>query len=860
MKGPKRLKQEISKSCVPLENCLAKTLRLHNGVSQAGVNVETHCRIVGTIAQELISRMPKWFQKSMFPDGSSFLSAAHDVGKISPTFQEKIRRGITDYEKNTFPGLESVDPDLEKDWGYHAGISQASVEGKGKYIPDIVGKHHGYSPNNNYLVNDSVFGGPIWQQQREELFTCLSKYFKEVSWPKINNETQASVLAGLTTVSDWIGSGPLFDDPGSDWEKNIKNAVDSAGFLYPEIVPGLSFYDIFGFQPYSVQQSLLDVCGSRGLYVLEAPMGIGKTEAALYAAYKALESDRSRGIYFALPTQLTSNKIWERMKSFLEHILTDKSPHREALLLHGNAWLHESIMGLDAEPGMSWFNNNKRGILAPFAVGTIDQALMSVMNVKHGFVRTFGLAGKVVILDEVHTYDSYTGTIMDFLIKELEQIGCTVIILSATLTRERLNALLGIEKPKLKKIDQTAYPLVSFKREKETSLNEVRCEKIEDVDVKLQITPDDDKAIEEALAHAEQKEQILWIENTVDDAQKIYKLLAARAKEMNINCGLIHSRFTKTDREKNETLWVGIYGKDGIKKRQEIGRILVGTQVLEQSLDIDADLLFTRICPTDMILQRIGRLWRHRKNDSVRPKQAERAAWILAPCLKDVIADEKLLGKSMHIYPPYILCRTLEVCHQLKKIRLPGQIRSLIEDTYFERDESGDLAEYKNKLEKKRDVLRGMARIGISMGGKTQSESKAATRYSEIESTEVLLVREILKDTNGTTIKFLNGSSVKLPKRAYSQNPIERQKIAAQILLQTVSVPYYTAPDQSISYDLKKRISDYVYMGHKDEDPIRIALVNENGIMGMDHTMASSRYKLDYTNEMGYISKKIKEK
>ncbi|MEN3752597.1 DEAD/DEAH box helicase [Mangrovibacter sp. SLW1] len=191
-----------------------------------------------------------------------------------------------------------------------------------------------------------------------------------------------------------------------------------------------------------------------GVYILEAQMGMGKTEAALYAAYQLLSKGKATGIYFALPTQLTSNKIYDRFNTFLEQIVSAETPKR-SLLLHSNAWLQNSEAGEEGSPGGSWFNQSKRGLLAPFAVGTIDQALMAVMNVKHGFVRAFGLAGKVVILDEVHSYDLYTGTILNELVAFLRQIDCTVIILSATLSQDRREALLQ------QTTTSTAYPLIT---------------------------------------------------------------------------------------------------------------------------------------------------------------------------------------------------------------------------------------------------------------------------------------------------------------------------------------------------------------------------------------------------------------
>lgn len=136
---------------------------------------------------------------------------------------------------------------------------------------------------------------------------------------------QARVLAGFTTVSDWIGSGSLFNDPAEDWRPYMSRSLDNAGFIPPTLKQGLRFKDIFfGFEPHDVQQCFIDQVTQPGVYVLETPMGLGKTEAALYAAYHMLASGQATGLYFALPTQLTSNKIHERVESFLSQILESR--------------------------------------------------------------------------------------------------------------------------------------------------------------------------------------------------------------------------------------------------------------------------------------------------------------------------------------------------------------------------------------------------------------------------------------------------------------------------------------------------------------------------------------------------------
>jgi len=838
---------------IPLKDCLAKTIRSSSG-DKPGVSVETHCRIVGYVARELLNRLPIWLRESFFPKPCVLIAAAHDVGKVSPAFQERIHRDIGEI-------LGIIDPKLDKTIGYHFAISQAAINQPPKYISEILGRHHGYTPQGIFSPDAEVYGGQDWQNQRMDLVNALKKDLN-VDWPIVFSSLHSDVLAGLTVVADWIGSGPLFD--GVDLESgknNISEALDRAGFMTPKIRKGLTFEEVFGFSPRSTQAYLAECIKTQGTYVLEAPMGIGKTEAAFYAAYQILEKGDARGIYFALPTQLTSDKIYERMNLFLggdvqknlQGILDKSDPHRYSLLLHSSAWLRDTEIGEDGAPGHSWFNSSKRGLLAPFAVGTIDQALMAVMNVKHGFVRTFGLAGKVVILDEVHSYDNYTGTILKELVMALRELRCTVIILSATLTDKQRHSIIGapIIESEPERLFST-YPLISA-YPKEGVLQELKTATSEESKVNIHIPQNDDEAIDEVLKRAERGEQVLWIENTVDEAQKQYCYLAAKAKEMGLDSGLLHSRFLKIDRQNNENKWAGLFGKAGRDSRQERGRILVGTQVLEQSLDIDADFLVTRLCPTDMLFQRLGRLWRHRENDAIRPAESKREAWILAPDLNDAIQQQNTLGKSAKVYSPYILCRTIEVWRDISSVKLPNEIRPLLEATYRERREEGNMVRYLQETENKRDELHRKALVGVSRGGKTLPESKASTRYSETESAEVLLIKKQSQQKDGVLLRFLDDSELLLPR--YTDIKTRRQ-IAFKLLKNTVSVPNYLAP-----IAITKQIAwlgNYVYLGDDEESPFRAAIVLENDeLQGIGCSEASEKYSLNY-DCLGYRAQKKK--
>lgn len=743
-KGKNKLPAVVSFSLYP-----AKTYLRWDGQTVLGRSVIEHCRIVGEVARELIMRFPPQLAEVLFPAGSSLVAAAHDIGKVSPTFVEKLLRACT-VETSCLP-LLNVNPLLEREWGGHAGVSQVTAKKLGlpRYIPEILGQHHGFSPPvAGKRALDSNFGGEQWQQQREALVTELKQQLAD-DWPELTGVPQARLLAGLTSVADWIGSGSYFEDPDRPWQPNITKALDNAGLIPPAYKSGLSFTDIFGFSPREAQKVFIDAVSGPGVYVLEAPMGLGKTEAALYCAYQQLQRGQASGIYFALPTQLTSNKIFDRFNEFLQGnpqkglagILAEECRHR-SLLLHGGAWLLDTEMGEEGRPGGAWFSQSKRGLLAPFAVGTLEQALMAAMNVKHGFVRAFGLAGKVVILDEVHTYDAYTSTLLDALVALLRELHCTVIILSATLNQERRTQLLNCD------VKGEEYPLITAVPAGSEAYP-VAVSPGEPQQVQVLLCNDASSVINEVLERAEQGQQVLWIENTVREAQQRYLELAARGSELGIACGLLHSRFTPDDRQQKEAHWVTLFGKEGWSQRAAQGRILVGTQVLEQSLDIDADFMVSRFAPTDMLLQRIGRLWRH--SETPRPTTARRECWLLAPDLELATAKPQSgFGPSAFVYSPYVLCRSLEVWQSLSEVTLPRDIRPLIERTYASRPEQGELAQWLYELDngsryrKGRKALAQLSRITLSEEGNTLPESKAQTRYSETASLELLLLADII--------------------------------------------------------------------------------------------------------------------
>jgi len=813
---------------------------------------------VGLVAKEIISRQPKRIQELLFPNGVELVAASHDIGKLNPHFQEKIRRTLPDYEHNSVPFLNLADPSIEKP---HSEVSQVALKSicKNDYIAEIVGMHHGTAPSSSVLLaEDEVIGGNSWQSIRVDLVNSLKTKLKQ-GWPSIVDNNQALAIAGLTTVSDWIASGSNFENLQNLGEENIyekvKFAVDDAGFVTPKTIKNLDFREIFSpYTPLQVQKLLYEQVDLPGVYIFESIMGSGKTEAAFYSAYKLLEKGVANGIYFALPSKITSEKIFDRMEKFLEKILNVDDKHK-LLLTHGDAWLKETELGEDARPGYSWFDSRKRKLLAPFAVGTLDQVLMSVMNVKHSFVRTYGLVGKVVILDEVHSYDSYTGTIMDFLIDSLLSLGSSVILLSATLTADRKTAFLQLKdnsnKPSLYPLE---YPLLTKHTAEGLHLNSIHTD-YGRTEVFISIQNDIEKTIQLARKKAKNGEYVLWIENTVQEAQDVFKLFATWGKENKIEVGLIHSRFPIYQRDINESYWVGIFGKDNKNNRATEGKILIGTQVLEQSLDLDADILISKIAPTDMILQRIGRLWRHPDLNTVRPTSARCEVIIIAPPLEVIEKNpEFAYGPSGYVYSPYVLTRSLLTLMNYQSISIPEDMRPLIEATYEDRVESNSLLNIeKHKLIKSKEKLRTFALQTLSGVGKSFSDN-AVTRYSEVPSCDVLLLLSN-SDLSKGQLFFIDGSSLFLPIDTFISKK-QKKEIAITCMEKVITVPIHLAP-VALSISELSNLKKFLYIAENEEERLRIAILNQSGrIEGFYGKEANYTYCLEYSQQLGYSTAK----
>lgn len=782
-----------------------------------GISVFAHCATVGIVAQELSKYIPKSLEEKYDISKSGLMCALHDIGKASPGFYVMLDKGIgakdeiekyyvRRHEITSARWLEG-DPIIGPEWA-----------DRREFATNIILWHHGSDRSQDiecrpYIEVPKKYGSDLadkdfsrfgyerefkWESIRREIYYALEEilgdgkeffnktnkilkeYYRRTNKSKdIQDNVHVKYLAGFLSVCDWIASNAEYFKP-EDYMKDtvdIKqiradavSAIEDAGFDKLKVFHNKEFGDVFSsnsikYTPNFVQDNLHKMITAPGIYTVEAPMGNGKTEAALYAAYKAIESGISNGVYFALPTQLTSDSIFNRYMDFFNNICVNPNKNKDVRLVHSNARFSEV-----QNCGMhSWFEGNKRGLLSVAALGTVDQAILSQLSgIKHFYMRSYGLSRKVVILDEIHSYDMFTSTLIQDMIKELIELECVVIVLSATLTskaRENINGVYS---------DNMSYPLITKSIVGEKYDEKYSNEKEQQKLVKIRNVVDSNSLrcalLEECYTKVMDGQMVLWIENTVAAAQDVYEYFKL-VKHMGNRAGLLHSIFTVRDRKDNENIWIGYYGKGGDRS---LGRILVSTQVCEQSIDIDADFLITAECPSDMLLQRIGRLHRHNNARRSSPECVVVRSSIhddfkLEADNKNTMRYRGKLGPTGFVYHPYVLRTSNMVMKGVNEISIPGDIRSILEKTYSFNDYDLITKELKNDSEqadiyakRKANAERYKGFGKFDVDGTSLSDDMPSTRDVQLDKERVVLVHSF----NGNDlISTIYGNSICIKKR-----------------------------------------------------------------------------------------------
>ncbi len=752
----------------------------------------------------------------MLPAGSETLAALHDVGKISTGFQSKCPVWLEQAGLAEAARREHWRTHSESD---HAKVSQYFLERAmkpfGTHLWAVAaGVHHGRIFGRGIREPECarIAEREAWEKaEREKLLAEMIAIFGALP-AQAPLGADLWCVAGLISVADWIGSNESFFpcDRGLTLEASREAATRALDQMHWHggAVRSRTFGELFGgYAPMPLQSALHGQCQTPGLFIVEGPMGCGKTEAALWAAHRLMAAGANDGLYFALPTQVTSNRIHQRVAPFLRSALADAANLR---LAHAASWLEDHqtwrLHPTDSNDpeavaqvreGRSWFASSKHAMLARFGVGTVDQALQGVVAVRHFFVRRFGLAGKVVILDEVHSYDVYTGTLITQLIKELLALRCSVIVLSATLTKARRQELIAAAGGPAKSAASLAYPLVTV-ASVDAPIVEIPVAPPTARAVKLKTTAlSEEEILAECIGRAESGQQVLYLRNTVAEAQETCRKAKGSVRAGLVEVATLHGRFPFFRRQELENEWLERLGKQ--RTHDGRGSLLIATQVVEQSVDIDLDFIVSDLAPTDMLLQRMGRLWRHERADR---RATEPEFWINAPQIDREAGTQDLqraFGKSGYVYAPYVLLRTAEVFAGRESIILPDQIREVLEATYGERlagEEPEAWQELRAEVEAEREKLAQEAEAATRVLGRQSVDDKKEhlTRRKGPPTRDVVLVRACEMITRDLwRITPLNGDA--LAVSGYEWNIDAARAVHRNLVRAPLhTVPYQTMP------------------------------------------------------------------
>jgi CRISPR-associated endonuclease/helicase Cas3 len=694
------------------------------------------------------------------------LIALHDIGKCARGFQGKVLDLWPNYLGEKPEKELSVRHDAAGVWLFHQNAKLKKIAKE--LFPELtpaqrlvmiqsVCGHHGQPIEWRPKAEDYPDIGNCKKQIGEtaqEAAATIAEEIVRLLQPtpcRIEETTLPDVsfwLAGLSVLSDWLGSnrtwfefqpppqsGDLRTGIAHYWETHArpkaKKAMIEAGLLLSSISPATGLTQLFGRQYVATPlQNYAETAALRDgplLFIIEDMTGAGKTEAAVVLAHRLMLAGKAKGLHIALPTMATANAMFERLAAIYRRLFTGEHPP-SIVLTHGRCELFESFTHLpnalaayggeaqdEDDPSnieasafcADWIaRSNKQAFLAQVGAGTIDQAILAVLPARHQSLRLWGLAGKVLIIDEAHAYDAYMNEEIERLLMFHAALGGSAIILSATLPRDKRAKLVkafrigtGKEKDQVWQPEKSAYPLVTS----------VSCDHIDEVpldlrdslkrEVAVQRIDTIDEVHRRALEAARQGAAVAVIRNTVNEAIESYEILSRAFEDVT----LFHARFAMCNRQKIETEVVQRFGKESDRNRNGI---LVATQVVEQSLDLDFDLLISDLAPVDLLIQRAGRLWRHERGPrpipgpaflvlSPEPSDEAGSKWPapLLPKTNFVYGDAALLwrsAKAIFTAGKIVSC-TSQACAAVES----GEVRALVEAAY-----GGDQQPIPSSLEK----------------------------------------------------------------------------------------------------------------------------------------------------------------
>lgn len=635
-----------------------------------------HCLDVAATVQELFLADPRLAQRFAHIAGIApadltawliFMAGLHDIGKFAPSFQALApdARALLGGARGGFAYTVRHDTLGDLLWSQHlftrgrtlgwfpwsaAGLDEEDVAAMLSPVARAVFGHHGRPPQPCDSPLSLHFGtGAVTavEEYVEALRVVIPPPALDLGeWNEQRFTTLAWLAAGLLVLCDWIGSNRNFFPyvaspmPLEEYWPQARSlaarAIVESGVITPTPLSRTTPRDLFpDFQtltPLQERVAAMVLPTGQQCHILEDDTGTGKTEAALILASRLLGSGAARSVFLGLPTMATTNAMYDRVTKVYGAFF-DRSATPSLVLAHSAQHLRASPVdsppaehgyGDGEEPASAscsaWLSDSrKKAFLAAFGVCTIDQALLGVLPSKHQSLRLLGLAHGVLVVDEVHAYDSYMRRELARLMEFQAALGGSAILLSATLPiavrRELVTAFgrgLGIKAA----VEQNEYPQLTSVSHDGVIEEPIPRVAARSRQIEVRYTDRVDEVVARVIAELAAGHAVCWIRNTVADAIQAHQLLVAHCDPDTVD--LFHARFALGDRLAIERRVLDTFGPKGTPM-QRAGRCIVATQVVEQSLDLDFDFLVSDLAPIDLLIQRVGRLHRHSRGDRGSP-------------------------------------------------------------------------------------------------------------------------------------------------------------------------------------------------------------------------------------------------
>lgn len=477
-----------------------------------------------------------------------------------------------------------------------------------------------------------VLPGYDWRTEEAVLGGALMDWFPEITTatPPQPNPEFVHFFCGLLTLADWVGSDrrafPFSARFRADYwrtaqERAVKRVAEiDLGARPPLRGPaGWALISDHRF-PRMAQEAVGRLPVDEHLILLEAETGSGKTEAALWRFAVLLDAGEADALYFAVPTRAAARQLHAQINLALKRMFKDAP--EAVLAVPGQVVAGEAsgkrlpdfdVLWDDGQnkPKRWAAEHSARYIAARVAVGTVDQVALGGLQVKFAHLRGTALSRALLVIDEVHASDPYMTETQLAMVRSHLALGGHALLMSATLGAAARRRWRDETVNDLAADAALPYPAVWTSKGLQPVAADPASEKTVAVNTHSGWSGEDGARL--ALAAARQGARVLVIRNTVARAQETFAVCQHAAPELLLAANgiptLHHSRFAAEDRALLDGAVEAAIGKDSPMG----GRIVIGTQTLEQSLDLCADILITDLCPMDVLLQRIGRLHRHKR-------------------------------------------------------------------------------------------------------------------------------------------------------------------------------------------------------------------------------------------------------